>query len=197
MLGISGKVTRRGQNRNFPGPHLCKWSVRLFKVTKHRILAACEIGMHSFMERLVNMGRPTLGTKWIWPSRAAETSDQSCLSQGGPFGCRNGNKWYKVLEPLPLVCSLGAPVNKLLVRQPGGGGFAHLSDTLNTWCNTDFWEEMPSLPLFEMGKCGTQDWSLCLEQRLHSALSDENDSSAHAFSVLTWMEEKCWWSPLT
>lgn len=90
-------------------------------MTKNRILAACEIEMHSFMERPVNMGRPTLGTKWLWPSRAAETSDQSCLSQGGPFGCRNGNKWYKRLEPLPLVCSLRAPVNKLLVRKARRG----------------------------------------------------------------------------
>lgn len=73
--------------------------------------------------------------------------------RGVLLGDRNGNRWYKMVKPLSLICSLRAPVSKHLVQRPGEGGFIHLSNTRSTWCNTDAWEEMPSLHLFEMGRC--------------------------------------------
>lgn len=138
-LGIYGKVTRMGPHRDFWGPRLCKWSVALFRVTENTIpwwlLKLNELfHLRAFHLRTddskdANVGDPTDVTL-----KSFEDQWLELLFSGRSFKVKemgiNDMMW---VEPLPLIYSLKAPVNKHLVQRPGEGWVLFIWATLRAY----------------------------------------------------------------
>lgn len=143
-----------GQNRNFQGPHLCKWSVQLFRMTKN-MRPPCLRDLNALFHRNISeCGDARVGNQMDvtlkcfrdqWPELPFSGRSFWVIEMG-----INDVRWLSLyLKSVPS----GHQLTGTWLWRPGEGGFVHLSDTWSTWCNTDSWEEIPSLHLFEMCRC--------------------------------------------
>lgn len=166
-LGIYGKVTRMGPHRDFWGPRLCKWSVALFRVTENTIpwwlLKLNELfHLRAFHLRTddskdANVGDPTDVTL-----KSFEDQWLELLFSGRSFKVKemgiNDMMW---VEPLPLIYSLKAPVNKHLVQRPGEGWVLFIWATLRAYDAIYTAEKKcPFVICVNWADLRSQDWSV-------------------------------------
>lgn len=155
-------------------------------MAENRILAACEIGMHSFMERPVNIGRLMLVTNGCDPQGLQRPVARVAFPREPLLCVEMGIDDRRCLSLYPQCVPSGYQLTSTCCgsQERRVGLFIWVTLWTHDAIPTSE-KKCPPCICLKWASVRTQDWSLCLEQRLCSAQSDENESSARAFPVLT------------
>lgn len=140
---------------------------------------------------------PMLGTKLMWPLMCFGDQWPELPFLGRPFQViEMGIHDIKWIEPRPLVYSLKAPVNKHLVQRPGEGWVLFIRARVTLGAYDATWTAGKKFPFgicLKWTDLRTQDWSLCLEKRLHFTPFWWMHIREWHLSAERWAEEEKWW----